>query len=137
MICLDTNVVIAALKDDSSLALQRVAQGVREGWPLAVSAIVLFELYFGAAKSAFPERNARRIAEFASSTIHVLGFEAEDAAEAGDIRSHLKRAGTRIGPYDVLIAAQASRHGALLVTANVREFARVPGLRIEDWTKSN
>ena len=79
MICLDTNVVIAALKDDSSLALQRVAQGVREGWPLAVSAIVLSELYFGAAKSAFPERNARRIAEFASSTIHVLGFEAEDA----------------------------------------------------------
>ena len=137
MICLDTNVVIAALKDDSSLALQRVAQGVREGWPLAVSAIVLFELYFGAAKSAFPERNARRIAEFASSTIHVLGFEAEDAAEAGDIRNHLKRAGTPIGPYDVLIAAQARRHRALLVTANVREFARVPALRIEDWTKSN
>ena len=137
MICLDSNVVIAALNNRPPLALQKVAQGVREGWPIAVSTIVLFELYFGAAKSAFAERNARRIAEFASSTIHVLEFDAEDAAEAGEIRNHLKKAGTPIGAYDVLIAAQARRRGALLVTANVREFARVPGLRIEDWTKSN
>jgi tRNA(fMet)-specific endonuclease VapC len=137
MICLDSNVVIAALNKRPSLALQRIAQGVREGWPLAVSTIVLFELYFGAAKSAFPERNARRIAEFASSTIRVLGFEAEDAAEAGEIRNHLKRAGTPIGPYDVLIAAQARRRNAILVTANTREFARVPGLKLEDWTSVN
>jgi tRNA(fMet)-specific endonuclease VapC len=135
MICLDANVVIAALNNRPPLVLQRVAEGVREGWPLAVSTIVLFELYFGAAKSAFPERNARRIAEFASSTIQVLEFDAEDSAEAGEIRNHLKRAGTPIGPYDVLIAAQARRRGALLVTANVREFARVPGLRLDDWTK--
>jgi tRNA(fMet)-specific endonuclease VapC len=137
MICLDTNAVITALNKDASPALERIAQGVREGWPLAVSTIVLFELYFGAAKSAHPERNARRVAEFASSTIRVLGFEAEDAAEAGEIRGYLKKAGTPIGPYDLLIAAQARRRGALLVTGNTREFSRVPGLQIEDWTRAS
>lgn len=60
-------------------------------------------------------------------------FESEDAEEAGDIRAVLERAGTPIGPYDVLIAAQARRRAALLVTANEREFARVPGLRTENW----
>ncbi len=60
-------------------------------------------------------------------------FEPEDAEEAGDIRAELERAGTPIGPYDVLIAAQARRRNALLVTANMGEFTRVPGLRIEDW----
>ena len=66
--------------------------------------------------------------------MQVLDFDAEDAEEAGDIRATLQRAGTPIGPYDILIAAQARRRDALLVTANTREFARVPGLQIEDWT---
>jgi len=60
-------------------------------------------------------------------------FEPDDAEEAGDIRADIERAGAPIGPYDVLIAAQARRRGALLVTANTREFTRVPGLRTEDW----
>ena len=63
-----------------------------------------------------------------------MTFDAEDAHEAGDIRALLERAGTPIGPYDILIAAQARRRGATLVTANTREFARVPGLKTEDWT---
>ena len=58
----------------------------------------------------------------------------DDAREAGDIRAALERTGTPIGPYDVLIAAQARRRGAMLATANVREFARVPGLRLVDWS---
>jgi tRNA(fMet)-specific endonuclease VapC len=134
MICLDTNVVIAALKDESSPALHRVSQELRERRPLGVSTLVLFELYFGAANSAHRERNARRVTEFASSAIEVLPFVTEDAAEAGEIRSYLKRVGMPIGPYDLLIAAQARRRGATLATGNTREFARVPGLRIEDWT---
>jgi tRNA(fMet)-specific endonuclease VapC len=137
MICLDTNAVIGALKTESSPVLERVARGLREGWPLAVSTLVLFELHFGAAKSAHPGRNARRIAEFTTSGIRVLGFETDDAAEAGDIRNHLRKSGTPIGPYDLLIAAQARRRDAVLVTANMREFARVPGLKLEDWTGSN
>src|SRR5258708_5045669 len=55
------------------------------------------------------------------------------AEEEGDIRAALERAGMPIGPYDVLIAAQARRRSALLVTANTSEFARVPGLKLKDW----
>ena len=95
---------------------------------------MLFELWYGAAKSARPERNARRIADFLAGPIEILAFEPADAEEAGYIRATLERAGTPIGPYDLLVAAQARRRDALLVTANEREFARVPRLKFEDWT---
>jgi tRNA(fMet)-specific endonuclease VapC len=72
-------------------------------------------------------------ATFLSAPIAFLPFDAEDAAEAGDIRAALSKAGTPIGPYDLLVAAQARRRGAFLATANVREFARVPRLEVEDW----
>jgi predicted nucleic acid-binding protein len=65
--------------------------------------------------------------------IDVLPFDAEDAAHAGDIRAHLERKGTPTGPYDCLIAAQARRRGATLVTANGRGFGRMPGLTVSDW----
>ncbi len=64
----------------------------------------------------------------------VLSFQAEDAAHAGAIRAELESKGTPIGHYDYLIAAQARRRGAALVTANIREFARVPGLLLMDLT---
>ena len=63
----------------------------------------------------------------------LLPFEEADAREAADIRAHLRRLATPIGPYDVLIAAQARRAGATLVTANSREFERAPGLIVMDW----
>ena len=103
------------------------------GHALAISSIVLFELRYGAAKSARPQRNTQRIADFLSGPIEVLPFEPADADEAGDIRAALERAGTPIGPYDVLVAAQARQRDALLVTANTSEFARVPRLKLEDW----
>lgn len=62
-------------------------------------------------------------------------YELADAEEAGDIRAGLERLGTPIGSYDVLVAAQARRRDAILVTANGREFARVPRLTIEDWAQ--
>ena len=71
---------------------------------------------------------------FLSGNIDVAPFDAQDAAVAGDLRAALEAAGTPIGPYDVLIAAQALRSGATLVTANVSEFARVHGLVWQDWT---
>lgn len=133
MICLDTNAVIAILNNPTSPVRARIDAAIGLGCTLAISSIVLFELRYGAAKSARPERNAQRIADFLSGPIEVLPFEAMDADEAGDIRAALERAGTPIGPYDVLVAAQARRRDALLVTANEREFARVPRLKFEDW----
>lgn len=135
MICLDTNAAIALLSGGESPVRVRFRNAVARGETLAASSIVLFELWFGAEKSARRENNAKKIAEFPSAGIRVLDFNASDAEEAGNVRAILRRTGTPIGPYDVLIAAQARRRGALLVTANVREFARVPGLRIEDWTR--
>jgi tRNA(fMet)-specific endonuclease VapC len=60
-------------------------------------------------------------------------FDAADAREAGSIRAALERAGRPISPYDILIAAQARRRGATLVTSKLREFERVPGLLVGDW----
>jgi tRNA(fMet)-specific endonuclease VapC len=134
MICLDTNAVIPVLNDRSSPVRTRIDAAIGLGHTLAISSIVLFELRYGAAKSAHPDRNARRIADFLTGPIEVLPFESADADEAGNIRAALERVGTPIGPYDVLVAAQARRRDALLVTANGREFARVPRLKFEDWT---
>ena len=136
MICLDTNAVIAVLNDPSSAVRRRIDAAIGQGETFALSVVVLFELRYGAIKSARPERNGRRIDDFLAGPIEVLPFMPEDAEEAGDIRVALEREGVPIGPYDVLIAAQARRHGALLVTANEREFARVPRLRFEDWAAS-
>ena len=133
MICLDTSAIIVALNNRASSVRTRIAAAVVAGAAVTLSPIVLFELRYGAAKSANRERTSRRIDDFLAGPVVVLPFEPEDAAEAGDIRAVLERAGAPIGPYDVLIAAQARRRGALLITANEREFGRVPGLRIEDW----
>ena len=133
MICLDSNVVIAVLNRTTSRVEAHLRAAIDGGQSIALSSIVLFELCYGVTKSAQPERNADRIADFLAAPIEVLPFDAEDAREAGDIRAELARAGTPIGPYDVLIAAQARRRDAVLVTANAREFTQVPGLRTEDW----
>jgi len=133
MICLDTNAVIVSINNRASRVRARFDRMLRDGIPVIISSIVLYELRYGIAKSQQRQRNTETLADFLIGPIQVLSFDAEDAEEAGDIRAMLERAGTPIGPYDILIAAQARRRGALLVTANGREFARVPGLRFEDW----
>lgn len=133
MICLDTNAVIAVLNSKTSPVRTKIEAVINSGDTLSISPVVLFELYYGAAKSARPERNVQRIADFLAGAIVILPFEPEDAEEAGQLRASLERVGTPIAPYDLLIAAQARRRNALLVTANRGEFARVPGLTIEDW----
>jgi tRNA(fMet)-specific endonuclease VapC len=132
MICLDTNVVIAVLKQEPAHLIERFTRELPQA-SMALSTIVLFELHYGIANSARREENAERLAVFLQAPIEVLPYEPEDAAEAGVLRAELKRAGTPIGPYDLLIAAQARRRGATLVTANMSEFSRVPGLMSEDW----
>lgn len=132
MMCLDTNVVIAVLKQRPAPLLERFTRELAQG-TLALSTIVLFELYYGIANSSRRKENSDRLAVFLEAPIAMLSFEPEDAEEAGTLRAELRRAGTPIGPYDLLIAAQARRRGAVLVTANATEFARVPGLMMEDW----
>jgi tRNA(fMet)-specific endonuclease VapC len=131
---LDTNAVIALLKDEPAVFRKRLRRAVSRGAAIAVSSIVLYELWYGVARSARRRENAERLRVFLSGGIEVSAFDEEDAKTAGDLRATLEAAGTPIGPYDLLIAAQALRTGATLVTANVAEFTRVPGLQWQDWS---
>jgi tRNA(fMet)-specific endonuclease VapC len=133
MICLDTNAVIAAINRRKPELRRRLESAIAAEAPIGLPTIVLFELRYGIARSARPQENAAILAAFLTLDVSPWPFELEDAEEAGDIRAELERAGTPIGPYDVLIAAQARRRSALLVTANAGEFTRVPGLKVEDW----
>jgi tRNA(fMet)-specific endonuclease VapC len=132
MICLDTNVMIGVLKGRPPHLVERLEREMLNG-TFALSVVTLFELRYGVAKSEQRKENAERLSVLLQLPVTVLPFEAEDAEEAGEIRAALERAGTAIGPYDVLIAAQARRRRALLVTADTGEFSRVPGLNMQDW----
>ena len=133
MIHLDTNVAIALLNARPRVVRTKFDAARAEGAAFCMSSVALHELMYGAAASLRREANEGKIALLVASGIDVLAFDAEDAVHAGDIRAHLRRLGAPIGPYDLLIAAQARRRSATLVTANAREFARVPGLKIVDW----
>ena len=95
--------------------------------------IVLYELLYGSEKCGFGETQPGTSRRFLTGPVDVPDFTPADSAEAAHIRAYLEQQGTPIGQYDVLIAAQARRRGARLVTGNVREFVWVPGLVVEDW----
>lgn len=133
MFCLDTNIIIFALNQRRPGVRDRLKAEQAAGTPLIVPAVVLFELAYGIAKSSVPDSNRAVLDTFLSAGFETPAFDAGDASEAGVIRAALERSGTPIGAYDVLIAAQARRRGAVLVTANRREFDRVPGLLVTDW----
>lgn len=126
---LDTNICIFTIKNKP--------QNVREAFnrhngQLCISSVTLMELIYGAEKSAAPEKNLTVI-EGLSARLEVLPFDNDAAAHTGMIRSELAKAGTPIGPYDDMIAGHARSRGFIVVTNNLREFERVPGLRVEDW----
>jgi tRNA(fMet)-specific endonuclease VapC len=133
MICLDTNIAICVMNRRVPSVRRRLAEQLRLGTEIGLPAIALFELRYGHARSDRQAEVDRLLAEFLAPGIVVLPFDAEDAAHAGDIRAQLEGAGTPIGHYDYLIAAQARCRGAALVTLNTREFNRVPGLIVVDW----
>jgi tRNA(fMet)-specific endonuclease VapC len=134
VIHLDTNAVIAVLGKRPPAVRARMDAALAAGSPIGLSAIVYHELMYGAAHSRRQRENEEGIALLISSCrLAVLPFDEADARAAAEIRAHLRREATPIGPYDLLIAAQARRAGATLVTANGREFVRVPGLVVTDW----
>jgi tRNA(fMet)-specific endonuclease VapC len=134
MICLDTNIIIAVINQRAAAVRQRLMKTLHEGTIVGIPTVVLYELWYGIKKSARAQANIDALDNFLALDVTPWPFETEDAEEAGDIRAALERLGTPICPYDVLIAAQARRRGAILVTANKNEFAHVPGLQTQDWT---
>jgi tRNA(fMet)-specific endonuclease VapC len=97
---------------------------------VALSAVVMHELYDGAFKSQRVEKNTARVGGI---RLPVVEFDREDARQDGEIRAHLAAKGTPMGPYDVLIAGQARARKLTLITRNTTAFTRVPGLKVEDW----
>lgn len=133
MFCLDTDVIVFAINGRVPAIEQRLRQELAAGTTLLIPAIVVFELRYGIAKSIRREASTKVLDAFLADGFEELLFDDEDATEAGDIRAALEISGTPIGAYDILIAAQARRRGAVLVTGNRREFERVPGLMVTDW----
>ncbi|QEM82588.1 type II toxin-antitoxin system tRNA(fMet)-specific endonuclease VapC [Halomonas binhaiensis] len=127
---LDTNICIYTIKNKPP-QVREVFKRHHE--QLCMSSVTLMELIYGAEKSANPERNLHVIEGFAAR-LEVLPFNNDAAAHTGQLRAELAKAGTPIGPYDQMIAGHARSMGLVVVTNNVREFQRVPGLRIEDWS---
>ncbi len=100
-----------------------------------MSVLTYLELVYGAVKSQQPEANLARVGELREN-IPVVPLDASTAKAYGRIRRTSEKKGMLIGPYDLVIAAQAASLGLTLVTANRREFARVEGLRVENWARS-
>jgi tRNA(fMet)-specific endonuclease VapC len=131
---LDTNSVVALLRNKPVAVRERYRQAEKAGDYLAVSSVVLFELWYGVEKSGRVQENTERLRVLLSGDLDLLDFDDEDAQASGRIRAALEKIGTPIGAYDVLIAGQALRRGLTVVTANTSEFRRVTGLIWEDWT---
>jgi tRNA(fMet)-specific endonuclease VapC len=126
---LDTNTLIYFFRGDGRVADRLLATPPTD---IALPAIVLYELETGIAKSSAPQKRRRQLDRFLPN-VSILPFGPTQARASAQLRAHLEAAGTPIGPMDTLLAGTALSHRATLVTRNVREFARVPGLPVENW----
>ena len=126
---LDTNIVIYTMKNKPDSVRERFK---KHHGRMCICSITCMELVYGAERSSNPDRNLTSLEGFVAR-MDVLPLDDSVAAHAGQIRAELARLGMPIGPYDQLIAGHARSQGLVLVTNNEKEFARVPGLRTENW----
>jgi len=129
MYLLDTNTLIYFFKNQGNVAAQLLTTAPEQ---VAISTITLFEIETGLAKSTDPAKRRAQLGGLLE-VIQLLPFDQTAARQAASIRAELEKKGLPIGPHDTLIAATALAHSAILVTHNVREFARVPDLKVIDW----
>jgi tRNA(fMet)-specific endonuclease VapC len=126
---LDTNICIYITKNYPHNLLERFDKLSQH---ICISTITLAEMHYGVERSARREANLDALAQF-TARLDVLPFTAEAAAHYGQLRAELQRAGRPAGPLDMLIGAHARSEGLIVVTNNEREFARMPGIRVENW----
>ena len=130
---LDTDICIAFLRGTSAAVRDRLLRFSRN--EVALPAIVVAELHFGAKKSAEPRRLGSRVEEFIQS-FEVVSFGRSAARCYARIRALLEGKGEPIGANDYLVAATVAAEKGILVTGKVREFKKVPGLKLENWLLS-
>jgi tRNA(fMet)-specific endonuclease VapC len=133
---LDTNACIALINGTEINVRRRFKRAVARESVILLSSIVSFELWYGVAKSQRKDSNTQRLETFLGGPLEWAPFDEDDARAAGTVRAELEVVGRPVGAYDVLLAGQARRRGATLVTSNTKEFARVQGLKWEDWAAS-
>jgi tRNA(fMet)-specific endonuclease VapC len=129
---LDTNACIGLIRNRTSHLLDRLKEQSIDD--MCVSSITVAELEYGVAKGSRPSENREALDRFLVP-LNIAAFDHEDGQVYGRVRAHLEAQGTPIGSLDTLIAAHALSMGLTLVTNNTREFSRVPGLAVEDWSK--
>lgn len=127
---LDTNICIFTIKRRPASVRERFKQFADQ---LCISSVTWMELVYGVERSAKPQQNVT-IAEGLAARVTLLDYDTDAANHTGQIRAELAGRGSPIGPYDQMIAGHARSCGLILVTNNTREFDRVSGLRLENWT---
>ena len=127
---LDTNICIYAIKKSSENIFLKLKENIDEG--ICISAITLAELEHGINKSLYPEKNTSALMKLLS-VLSVEYFDDYAAIEYGRICAYLQKQGSPIGTMDMLIAGHARSRDYILVTNNMREFKRVPDLKLENW----
>jgi len=127
---LDTNTCVYAINGNSSVRGRLVAE---YPYGLSISTITEAELWFGVENSMNRTKNSETLRAFLA-TVDILPFDTAAAAEYGRVRAKLKRTGALIGERDTFIAAHALALGLTLATSNTKEFGRVEGLVLEDWS---
>lgn len=128
---LDTNICIFIIRQKNPAVIKQITQYRPED--LFISSITVSELEYGCEKSADPGKNRLALMEFLSP-FNILPFDPLAAQHYGEIRAQLERDGTPVGAMDMLIAAHARSVDATLVTNNTRDFERIRGLNIADWS---
>lgn len=130
---LDTNMCIYFLKGTYPQILSKMLSFHPS--KIKIPAVVKAELIYGAEKSAKRDENIEKVSAFLLP-FEIVPFNGDAAVIYGEIRAELERAGTPIGPNDLLIAASVLAENGVLVTNNMKEYRRVPGLRLENWAES-
>jgi len=129
---LDTNICIYTINNKPTTVRDNF---IKHHSQLCISSVTLMELIYGAEKSAAPEKNLEVLEGFVAR-LQVLPYDNAAAEHTGQLRAELAKLGQPIGPYDQMIAGHARSLGLIVVTNNLKEFNRVPGLRLLDWTES-
>ena len=130
MYLFDTNICIYAMKNSYPHLTEKIFTFHPSDF--CISSVTVYELEYGAAKSNWREKTRENMQLFLAP-FNIISFNSKDALSAGMIRAFLEKQGTPIGPYDVQIAGQAIARSLILVTHNISEFSRIPGLMVEDW----
>ena len=131
MFLLDTDICIFAIKKRSEIVLMKLKEKISDG--IYISSLTVAELEFGVENSKRIEKNRIALIKFLS-IFNILNFDDTDAIAYGRLKTDLRKQGRIIGPIDMLLAAQALNKELRFVTNNVKEFERVRGLKIEDWS---